>query len=105
MLEFHIWGEKVTIDFSPELYKTKANAAKALYKALRKLAKESGQNPDIEVSLLTPYESLQRGTGNNWRVTWDAGPYEWAIAACELVSNYPHWYTEPYYSCDLCFAD
>lgn len=55
-------------------------AAKRLYRYLRKLSVERGQNPDIEVSLLTPEQSEEHGYGRCWRVMWESGPFEWAVA-------------------------
>jgi hypothetical protein len=114
-MKFHEseFNSYVTIDFNPHKYKTVAGAAKGLYKALCKKAAEYGQNPEKEVAILTPYESLKHGTGDNWRVMWEAGPYEWAISASEECHNMSsdngngrdYWFTEPYYSFDLCFVD
>ena len=94
------------LDFDAAKFKTKAGAAKALYKALCKLAKAMGQDPDIEVSLYTPEQSFARGYTTGWQVQWEAGPYQWAIGASFQVANHKAgWYTEPYYSFDLCFTD
>ena len=97
----------IEIGFDPKKYKTKAGAAKAFHKALCKFCKEVyGQNPDIEIFIDSPEESQARGYGKNWRVCWEGGPYEWSIGASMQVQNYfkGGWYTEPYYSFDLCFT-
>jgi hypothetical protein len=91
------------LDYDPAAYKTKAAAAKALYKALVKLAKSWGQS-EKEVFITSPEESSQGGFGNCWRVCWEAGPYEWAISASFQITG-PWGYTEPYYSFDLCFTE
>ena len=44
----------MVIDWNPEKYKTKAGAAKGLYKALCKWCKDVGYNPDIEVRIDSP---------------------------------------------------
>ena len=95
------------LDFDASKFKTKAGAAKALYKALCKLAKDMGQDSDIEVRLYTPEQSFARGYTTGWQVQWESGPYEWAIGASFQVENYSGggWYTEPYYSFDLCFTN
>ena len=95
------------INFDPKKYKTKAGAAKAFHKALCKFAKEVyGQNPDIEIFIDTPEESQARGYGRNWRVCWEAGPYEWAFGTSfQVVNTCAGWYTEPYYSFDVCFTE
>lgn len=91
------------IDFDAKKYATAGDAAKALYKELCKLADKVGQNSDIEVRIYSPKESKQRGYCTGWQVVWEAGPFEWAIAASFEISN-DKWYTEPYYSFDLCFV-
>jgi hypothetical protein len=97
----------IEIDFDPTKYKTKAGAAKAFHKALCKFCKEVyGQNPEIEIFIDTPEESQERGYGRNWRVCWEAGPYEWAFGTSFQVANTcAGWYTEPYYSFDVCFTE
>jgi len=98
---------KIELDFDPLKYKTKAGAAKAFYKAICKLAKEFyGHDPAYEVHITSPKETAEHGYGECWRVSWEAGPFEWAIGASFQVCNYEAgWYTEPYYSFDLCFAE
>lgn len=94
----------IELDYDPTKYKSTAAAAKAFHKALRKLCAEWDMDPDHEVFLCTPDHSEYMGTGRNWRVVWESGPFEWAIGASFEVENNPHWYTEPYYSFDLCFT-
>jgi hypothetical protein len=36
---------------------------------------------------------------------WEAGPYEWAIVASLTFMMGKRWFTEPYYSFDLCFEE
>jgi len=95
----------IEINFDPKKYKTKAGAAKGFHKALCKFAKEVyGQNPDIEIFINTPEENEVNGYGKCWRVCWESGPYDWACNS--QVANYSAgWYTEPYYSFDLCFTE
>jgi len=99
------FGFDENLNFDPHKYKSKGGAAKALYQALREKAVEHGQDPDSEVFIRTPEECEEAGYGRNWQVSWEAGPYEWAIGASFQVENHPHWFTEPYYSFDLCFTD
>lgn len=98
--------ERVPIDFDPRQYDTPEDAAKAFHKALRATVTAYGQNPDTECFILTPEQARKRGVGNNWQVSWEAGPWEWGIVASAWV-NHPagKWYTEPYYSFDLCFTE
>lgn len=101
--------------------KTPGAAEKALHAFLQKKAKELGQQPD-EVILQTPIQSDACGTGKNWRVIWEAGPFEWAINATMGESIYAgevmcygappqvllmgavKYCAEPYYSFDVCFG-
>lgn len=92
------------LDFDPSQHTTQAGAAKALYKALCKLEREIGGNPDTEVHIYSPEQSKERGYTTGWQVVWESGPYQWAIAASTAICNHEAgWYTEPYYSFDLCF--
>lgn len=92
------------LDFDPSKYKTKAKAAKALYHALRKAA---GESADTEVHLYNPDDSRARGRGRVWGVSWESGPYQWAVAASlsGMWNRDAGWYTEPYYNFDLYFYD
>lgn len=104
-MNLHTEYGNLKIDFDPAKYKSAAGAAKALHKALCKVSKEVfGQNPDIELFIHNPAQSAAHGFGNNWRVCWESGPFEWAISAsCECRADDFSWHTEPYYSFDLCF--
>ena len=82
--------------------KTKSIAAKRLYEALRQVAKDLGMNPDLEVSIWKPGE---HGHGDCWRVSFEAGPHQWAIGASSDYLHNDRWYTEPFYSFDVCFED
>ena len=96
----------IFLDFDASKYKTKAGAAKALYKVLCSFARAIGQNPDIEVQLYTPEQSKERGCTSGWRIQWEAGPYQWAIGASLQVANHKAgWHTTSYHSFDLCFTD
>lgn len=92
----------INLDYEPIKYTTKADAAKGLYRALCKLAKQMGQDPTCEVHIFSPAQSVERGFGDNWIVSWEAGPFEWA---CSTAISGPWGYCEPYYSFDLCFVD
>jgi len=102
MLQISTGYESVVIDYTPSNYKTMASAAKGLYKALVKFEKSIGIK-EVSVIIQTPKESEEYGTGKNWRVIWEGGIYDWAIAA-EIYNLKAGWYTEPYYSYDLCFT-
>ena len=99
--------EKLPIQFDPDLYDTPEAAAKAFYEAMKPVVIAAGQNPDSELYLATPQEANERGYGNNWQVSWEAGPYEWGVVASLsfLFSRTKGWYTEPYYGFDVCFVE
>lgn len=94
-------------------YKTAAGAAKALHKYLV-------ETFDANAKLYRP-ENNPRAT-NAWAVSWEEGPYEWAmrITAGESITSgefgqygtkpsitgfyeQSNWIAEPYYSFDLQF--
>ena len=93
-----------SFDFDPSKYKTRAGAAKAFYKAVCKEAESRGQDPELEVHIWSPEQNVARGYCRSWCVSWESGPYEWAIGTSYQLHG-EAWYTEPYYSFDLCFAE
>lgn len=95
----------MVLDWEPEKYKTKAGAAKGLYKALRKWCEEIGYDPDTEVRIDNPEENKSRGYGKCWSVGFEAGPYEWAISASGQMPNCKWGFCEPYYSFNLQFVE
>lgn len=74
---------------------TKKRAAAAL-EAIREFAKETGHNPDIEC--------FMRPEHGGWRVSYESGPYAWAIVASEALCQL-RVFAEPYYNFDLVFYD
>lgn len=81
--------------------KSAKQAAKAVYKLLQAEAKAQGQL-DSEVRLIAPGEPSYLGEKDCWIVTWEAGPYEWAIpASFDIGGAWGH--AEPYYNFDLMF--
>lgn len=92
-----------TLDYDPKSYTNQRDAAFGLYDALCRVSRAHGQNPDIEVAIQSAHESQNNGFGHNWRVIWESGPFEWAIALSFQVTG-PWGFTEPYYSFDLCFT-
>mgnify|MGYP001162507148 FL=1 len=95
----------MVLDWEPEKYKTKAGAAKGLYKALRKWCEEIGYDPDTEVRIDNPEENKARGYSKCWSVGFEAGPYEWAISASGTMPNCQWGFCEPYYSFNLQFVE
>ena len=92
-----------TLDWNPKDYRTKAGAAKGLYKAIRKKCKEFGYNPDGEVWIKSPKESLAHGyVGEAWHVSWECGPFDWG---CSVFANGAWGHCETYWGFDLAFYD
>ena len=85
--------------------KTPSGAAAALHRVLVKAAVEMGQ-AETEVLLHSPNESADYlGNGDRcWRVIWEAGPMEWGVTL-SMNPQGENWYTEPYYSFDVCFRE
>jgi len=96
-------GERLNLRWEPSKYKTKASAAKALYKALCEACRASGMNPHYEVWIKSPEESQQHGyVGKAWHVCWESGPHDWAIA---VFANGPWGHCETYWGFDLAFYE
>jgi hypothetical protein len=74
--------------------KSAKGQAEAAYAALRDFAAAIGCNPDREC--------FMRAENGGWRVSFEAGPYAWAIVASEALCQCGI-FAEPYYSFDLCF--
>lgn len=92
------------LPYDPRAHGSAEAAARELHRVLTELCKSMGQSPEIELMLQTPEESHKFGCGRNWRVCWEAGPYQWAIGASMQI--WGEWgFTEPHYSFDLCFND
>lgn len=97
-------------------------AARELHRWARFRALASGMDPNFEVFMQSPNE-YERDDG--WRVCWESGPMDWAVALtggssiynrrfnAELSSTEPEvvgfrssdWFAEPYYGFDLVFFD
>lgn len=99
------------------------SAAKAFHEWLVDFADDHDGD---EVRLYEPDEAAQQGRGRGWTVSWEGGPYEWAIHLTggeslaysdlpgmfrpgnpEVTGFYEDddWTAEPYYKFDLQFFD
>lgn len=74
-----------------------------LYDALRRVCKVEGQDPVYEVYAWHPHSSSFRGPC--WGVSWEAGPFQWAIGASFIVMDMTGRLCEPHYSFDLCLYE
>lgn len=96
-------GREQELKWDPKAYKTKAGAAKGLYKALCKLCKDYGMDPKYEVWIKSPEESKAHGYGvDGWWVCWESGPYSWG---CSVFANGPWGHCETYWGFDLAFYE
>ena len=97
-------------DFKSELqsivtkYKSKAGAAKAVYRVLRKICTQAGMDPNCEVGISPPKWNEEQGYSKAWSVSFEAGDYDWAIPTSFVLSG-KNWYTEPYHGFDLFFHE
>lgn len=82
---------------------TAETMAKAVNAAVRKEAKRHGQNAEIETFIRKPGEPRHYSDTTCWSVAWEAGPYDWAIAACDIIGTVTGKLCEPYYGFDICF--
>ena len=76
--------------------------ARVIHKVLREKCTEYGMNPDIETFISSPKQTKEAGYGDHWRVSWESGPFEWAIGASWAVIGATGRLCEPHYSFDLC---
>ena len=107
MIKINTGYEKANINYDPSKYKTKAGAAKGLYKALVNYAQKIGytkEQAEREIFIKTPEEAEQINGYKSWWVCWEGFIYDWAIGASFQISG--DWgYTEPYYGFDLHFVN
>ena len=80
-------------------------SAHAVYRICCEAAKAWGMKPEIEVAIRAPGEARHHGDTSCWSVCFEAGPYQWAIAASMNTPSGCNVLAEPYYSFDLCFSD
>lgn len=80
---------------------TPAKAARAMHAVCKDAAKAWGMKPRIECALRTPLQSAKFGGSPFWYVGFEAGPYDWAVAASD-VANDKVW-AEPHYGFDMYF--
>lgn len=90
------------LPFNPRKCLTREEAAKGLYEALNNYAIGAGYSEN-SVSLWSPEEAYSRGYGHCWMISWEEGPYQWAINMSFDITG-PWGYVEPYHSFDLCFT-
>lgn len=80
-------------------------AALNVYEQCCKYAETVGMNPALEVGIKKPGEPRCHSDTGCWYVNFEAGPYEWAVAASLSVDTKGKVLAEPYYSFDLCFSE
>jgi hypothetical protein len=74
--------------------KSPKGRATAAYNAMRDFAEAIGCKPDAEC--------FMRSEHGGWRVSFEAGPYSWAMVASDALAQVGI-FAEPHYSFDLCF--
>ena len=90
-LEFKIFVPRVKKAINEG--KTPEDVAKRVHEVCREYCLQLGMNPDLETFCRLEREGV-------WKVSFEAGPYQWAIAASLSHDNYKV-LCEPYYSFDL----
>jgi len=74
--------------------------ARSMYNVCLAACKTWDMNPKFEVQLRNPTQNKAHGYGNCWAVSFEAGPYEWAVLSTLNTVN-PQVLAEPHYSFDL----
>lgn len=59
------------------------------------------QDPELEVGIFSPAD----GDGEDWRVAWPAGPFEWAVEASFPFGDLTGRLVETNYGSDLIFYE
>lgn len=96
---------EIPLDFDPNAYDTCEAAATALHAALERICRDQySQNPEIELFLHSPEQSQEHIGVKRWHVSWEAGPWEWAIRLSFAMQS-EKWWVEPYWSFSLTFED
>jgi len=85
--------------------KTCEAAALNVYYVCCKAAEAWGMDPSIEVGIKKPGQPRHHPDIDCWCVAFEAGPYEWAVAASLSTDTKGKVLAEPYYSFDLCFSE
>lgn len=75
--------------------------AETIHGVLKKAAEAEGMKPDIETFMRVTGEEGNR----TYKVSWEAGPYQWAIQASFVIMEITGRLVEPYYSFDLDLYD
>ena len=81
--------------------KNAETCAKTIHKVLKQASGNEDQTPDIE----TYYSRTGQPGRREYRVSWESGPYDWAIQASFVVMDATGRLCEPYYGFDLCLYD
>lgn len=76
-------------------------AAQTIHRVLYNTSKAAGQNPDIETFMRVSGDEGSR----MYHVSWESGPYDWAIQASFVVMDCINRLCEPYYGFDLQLYD
>ena len=97
--EGHYYGEGAAllaenVALAARRFTDTKDRAHAVLEVLRFFAVETGHTPNVEC-----FAREERG---GWRVSYEAGPFEWAIVASDALCQVGV-FAEPYYSFDLCF--
>lgn len=76
-----------------------------MYDMLRQMAMANGMDPIYEVHAWHPTRGEAMGRGKCWGVSWEAGPYSWALGASFVIMDLTGRLVEPHYAFDLCFYE
>lgn len=118
MIEIKTWGYDQSthrdiaqvvglVDFNAKAYGSTEAAAKAFHLALSNFCKSKITTDQRRFpKLLTPEESSVRYRANIWMVSWEDGPFEWAVFLCMDDGMNGLWgYCEPQNSFVVCFVE
>lgn len=106
--EYLAWAQGIDTTVAPSSKEDAVvRAAACLFK---KAAAYIGKAWAYEVLVFPPEQTEWEGSGD-WRLCWEGGPDGWGISGAVVPDRYRRradnrgWYTEPYFSFDICYTD
>lgn len=107
--------DKLYKQYLPDFISKKVDmleAANMLKKAIDKMARAVGQDPEWETLIKTYDKFVDSGNDKSIVVGWEAGPFDWGVSyslgaypnSYSFDSNIQDWYLECHYGIDVIFT-
>lgn len=106
--EYLAWAEGIDTTVAPSSKEDAVvRAAACIFK---RAAQDHGPRWAYEVLVFPPEQTEWEGSGD-WRICWEAGPDSWGVFGTSVVpdryreNDDQGWFTEPYFSFDICYTE